>query len=121
MSKLLDGLYAYGTQAVLAATGGLIGILMREERGGWPHALLGAAGAGFVGLLVAHLCSAFNLSDDFTFVCVGVAGWLGAERTIYYLERFLLKRLSIEPDRRAIDAADNVHPIEDEMRKRGKL
>ncbi len=120
MTKLVDVLDQYVVQTVLAATGGLIGILMRDEPGGWPHMLLGAVGAGFVGLLVAHGCHAVGLSDDFTFVCVGVSGWLGAERTITYLERFLIKRFNIEKPSGETGAADNVRSFEDERRKRGE-
>jgi hypothetical protein len=120
MARLSDALYEYIVQAGLAATGGIIGSLMRDEPGGWPHMLLGAVGAGFVGLLVAHGCHALGLSDDFTFVCVGVAGWLGAERTITYLEKYLLKRFSIEPVPVDPESKDNVHSITDELRKRGK-
>lgn len=119
MAKLSDALYEYAVQAALAATGGLIGALMRDEPGGWPHVLLGAVGAGFVGLLMAHMCHAFGLSDDLTFVCVGVAGWLGAERTITYLEKILAKRLNIEPIGSDKGGADNVHSFTDELRKRG--
>lgn len=119
MSKLSDALYEYAAQAALAATGGLIGILMRDEPGGWPHTLLGAIGAGFVGLLVAHACHAMAMSDDLTFVCVGVSGWLGATRTIAYLERFLLKRFAIVSDEEN-RGSDNVHDLKEELRKRGK-
>jgi hypothetical protein len=117
--KITDSLFDYAVQAALAASGGFIGILMRGERGGWPHVLLGATGAGFVGLLVAHGCHALGLSDDYTFVCVGVAGWLGADRTITYLERILLNRFKIDvlP---ATGDADNVRQLDEVRRKRGE-
>jgi hypothetical protein len=117
MTRLTDALGEYAMQVGLAATGGLIGILMRDEPGGWPHMLLGAVGAGFVGLLIAHGCHALGLSDDFTFVCVGVGGWFGAERTLSLLERYLLKRFNITGDS-GESGADNVRSIEDELRKR---
>lgn len=83
------------SQVALAFFGGLIGALMRKEASSWQTALLGAIGAGFVGLLVAKLCHAGGVSDDLTFVFVGVSGWLGAQRTIDYLERLIESKLGI--------------------------
>ena len=89
------------SQVALAFFGGLIGALMRKEASSWQTAMLGAVGAGFVGLLVAKLCHAGGISDDLTFVFVGVSGWLGAQRTIDYLERLIESKLGvrIESDR----------------------
>lgn len=84
------------SQVALATFGGLIGALMRREASSWQTAMLGALGAGFVGLLVAKFCHATGVSDDMTFVFVGVAGWLGAARTIDYLERLLESRLGVK-------------------------
>jgi hypothetical protein len=83
------------SQVALAFFGGLIGALMRREASSWQTALLGAAGAGFVGLLVAKFCAATGVSDDMTFVFVGVAGWLGASRTIDFLETLIEKQLGV--------------------------
>lgn len=106
--KLADTLYETASQAALAFFGGLIGALMRREASSWQTALLGALGAGFVGLLVAKLCHGMGVSDDMTFVFVGVSGWLGAQRTIDYLERLLEGQLGIrvehEGRERAADA-----------------
>lgn len=86
-------------QVALAFFGGLIGALMRKEASSWQTAMLGALGAGFVGLLVAKLCHAGGVSDDLTFVFVGVSGWLGAQRTIDYLERLIESKLGVKiPD-----------------------
>lgn len=87
--KLLESF----SQIALAFFGGLIGALMRKEASTWQAALLGAFGAGFVGLLVAKLCAATGVSSDLTFVFVGVSGWLGASRTIDYLEKVIEGRL----------------------------
>ena len=89
------------SQVALAFFGGLIGALMRKEASTWQTAMLGAVGAGFVGLLVAKLCHAGGISDDLTFVFVGVSGWLGAQRTIDYLERLIESKLGlpIEPEK----------------------
>ncbi len=87
------------SQVTLAFFGGLIGALMRKEASTWQTAMLGALGAGFVGLLVAKLCHAGGVSDDLTFVFVGVSGWLGAQRTIDYLERLIESKLGVNiPD-----------------------
>jgi LydA holin phage, holin superfamily III len=74
---------------------------MREEASSWQTAMLGALGAGFVGLLVAKLCHAGGVSDDLTFVFVGVSGWLGAQRTIDYLERLIESKfgVKVEPEK----------------------
>jgi hypothetical protein len=98
--KIADEFYETLSQAALASFGGLIGALMRKEASTWQTALLGAIGAGFVGLLVAHFCHATGVSDDMTFVFVGVSGWLGAQRTIDYLERLIEGKFGVkfEPD-----------------------
>lgn len=87
------------SNAGLAFFGGLIGALMRKETATWQTALLGACGAAFVGLLVSKFCHATGVSDDMTTVFVGVSGWLGASRTIDYLEQVLEARLGVKlPD-----------------------
>lgn len=84
-----ESLITSAMQAGLAAFGGLIGGLLRKEATTVRESIIGALGAGFVGLLVARLCHGSGMSDDTTFVCVGVAGWLGATRTIDVLQRAL--------------------------------
>ncbi|AAQ73377.1 holin [Burkholderia phage BcepNY3] len=96
MNDRFDTMFTSLGQVAIAFLGGLIGALMRREASTWQTAILGACGAGFVGFLVAKLCHASGLSDDWTFVMVGVSGWLGAERTISYLERLFAARLGIE-------------------------
>lgn len=78
-------------QAGLASFGGLIGGLMRKEYATIGQSVVGALGAGFVGVLVAKLCHGSGMSDDTTFVCVAVAGWMGAARTIDLLQRTLAR------------------------------
>jgi hypothetical protein len=92
----IEELYQSAGQAGLAAFGGLVGALMRKEASTWQTAMLGAVGAGFVGLLVAKACHALGVSDDLTFVFVGVSGWLGAARTIDYLERLIESRIGVK-------------------------
>lgn len=96
MKDTFDGLAQSAGQIALAFFGGLIGALMRREASSWQTAMLGAVGAGFVGLLVAKFCHATGVSDDMTFVFVGVSGWLGAQRTIDYLERLIEGRFGVK-------------------------
>lgn len=93
-------------QVALAFFGGLIGALMRREASSWQTALLAACGAGFVGFLVAKFCRATGVSEDLTYALVGVSGWLGAARTIDYLERLIEARLGTRFPRRARDTTD---------------
>lgn len=95
-------------QVALAFFGGLIGALMRREVSNWQTALLAACGAAFAGFLVAKFCRATGVSEDLTYAFVGVAGWLGAVRTIGYLERLVephLARMGIAPRSRSTPAA----------------
>lgn len=108
--KLTDGILESASQAGLAFFGGLIGALMRREASNWQTAMLGALGAGFVGLLVAKLCHATGVSDDMTFVFVGVSGWLGAARTIDYIERMLEGKIGVALPR--VDEQASEHKTE---------
>lgn len=98
-----DEIYASVAQAALAFFGGLIGALMRREVSSWQTALLAACGAGFVGFLVAKFCRATGVSEDLTYAFVGVSGWLGAARTIDYLEKLIETRLGAKFPRRTTD------------------
>ncbi len=84
-----DAWYTGLGQVALAFFGGLIGALMRREASSWQTALLAACGAAFAGFLVAKFCRATGVSEDLTYAFVGVSGWLGAARTIGYLERLV--------------------------------
>jgi hypothetical protein len=86
--------------SAVAALGGTLGYLMREMDSGnklgfWPTILQGLS-AGFVGGLVYLACHAANLSYEWTGVIVGVCGWLGANASIQFLERFVFKKLGIK-------------------------
>lgn len=102
-----DAWYTGLGQVALAFLGGLIGALMRREASNWQTAFLAACGAGFVGFLVAKFCRATGVSEDLTYAFVGVAGWLGAARTIDYLERLLEARLGARFPRYRASAPDN--------------
>jgi len=108
-----DEWYATAAQAALAFFGGLIGALMRREVSSWQTALLAACGAGFVGFLVAKFCRATGVSEDLTYAFVGVSGWLGAARTIDYLEKLIETRLGAKFPRRTIDTPTNVPTVPD--------
>jgi hypothetical protein len=82
-------------QALLAALGGLIGVLMRKETGGWHWAILSAFASGFIGFLVAKACRAGGISDDMTYVIVGMSGWIGALRAGAFLERITLGKVGV--------------------------
>jgi hypothetical protein len=106
MRDTFDGIAQSAGQVALAFFGGLIGALMRREASTWQTAMLGAIGAGFVGLLVAKLCHATGVGDDLTFVFVGVSGWLGAQRTIDYLERLIEGKFGVkfEPENKGTES-----------------
>lgn len=78
---------------VLAILGGAIGDASRGN--GWRHSVLSGVGAGFVGLLVSKLCHYAALPDDVTFVVVGIAGWLGASRSMQVIEALIEKKLGL--------------------------
>lgn len=97
-------------QVILAFLGGLISALMRREASTWQTALLGACGAAFAGFVVAHMCRATGLSDDWSYVFVGVSGWLGAARTIGYVERLLVRHTGLEmPDDSLAEPGADAH------------
>lgn len=85
--------------AALATFGGFLGHIMRALDKSTPisygRACVEGLAAGFVGLLVMLMCSATNMSDQWTGVIVGVSGWLGANASIRMLEKLVFKKLGI--------------------------
>lgn len=86
--------------ALLAALGGFLGHVMRALDKAVPvnytRAVIEGVAAGFVGLLVMFMCNAMHLSDQWTGVVVGVAGWLGANASIRLMEKKVFKMVGID-------------------------
>src|SRR6201998_2737856 len=96
LDNIFDRINTSVGQVILAFLGGLISVLMRKEVSSGKGPVLAATGGGVAGFCVAHLCHAVDLSDDWTYVFVGVSGWLGAARTLSYLEAIFDARFRIE-------------------------
>lgn len=86
--------------ATFAALGGMLGHFVRSihknEKISWSRSFVEAFAAGFVGIIVLFMCQAMQLSEQWTGVIVGVAGWLGASATIAMLESVVRKKLGID-------------------------
>jgi hypothetical protein len=85
---------------LFACIGGALGHVLRTlDAGGhvsmW-RTLLESLAAGFVGIIVMLICQQLNLSAQWTGVCVGVCGWLGATVSIRMLERLVRSRLGVQ-------------------------
>lgn len=74
----------------LAATGGILGYIMRSMdqnvRPSLARSLVEGLAAGFAGVILLFLCQALDVDDKMIGVIVGVGGWLGASATIRRLE-----------------------------------
>lgn len=84
----------------VAAVAGGIGYALRTADGGqrptlW-RTMLEVCAAGFVGLLFKLVCEETHLSDQWTGVVVGLAGWLGANASVSLLERIIYDKLGIK-------------------------
>lgn len=86
---------------LFASLGGALGYVLRTLDAGlrvsfW-RTLLESIAAGFVGVLVMLICQQMALSAQWTGVCVGTCGWLGASVSIRMLERLVRSRLGVAP------------------------
>lgn len=84
----------------LASLGGVLGYIMRtldkpNEKIRYRRAMVEGIASGFVGLLFMLLCNAMGLSDQWTGIIVGVAGWLGANVSIVLLEAAVRKKIGL--------------------------
>nr|DAT32207.1 MAG TPA: LydA holin phage, holin superfamily III [Caudoviricetes sp.] len=84
----------------VAAVAGGIGYALRTANEGqrptlW-RTMLEVCAAGFVGLLFKLVCEETRLSDQWTGVIVGLAGWLGANASVSVLEQFVYDKLGIK-------------------------
>lgn len=86
---------------LFSAVGGALGHILRTLDAGQPvslwRTLLESLAAGFVGILVMLICQQMHLSPQWTGVCVGVCGWLGATVSIRMLERLVRSRMGVQP------------------------
>jgi urea transporter len=94
MWEMLIGI-AYVRWAIFAAVGGIIGYLIRSESINARDFIIETLGAGFMGLLVAMACTAYNLSTPITGVLVGVSALAGARATLTAMERLIKRRLNL--------------------------
>lgn len=94
-----DFIVSVALGGLLAAFSGAIGYLHRQVSGkraiSWLEGVVRALGSGVVGMLVAMLCVAMELSIPWTGFLVGTAGWLGADITMVLLEKIVHKRIGL--------------------------
>ena len=88
--------------AAFAALGGVLGHLFRTIDKGlkikWGRAAIEGVASGFIGLLFYLSCQGLGLSEQWTGVIVGVAGWLGATASIKIIELVVYKKLGVSKD-----------------------
>lgn len=80
--------------------GHLLRVIDKGQKISWLRACLESCSAGFVGFLMMLLCQAFHLTQEWTGIVVGVAGWLGASASIRMLEVLIRQRLGLDRIRR---------------------
>lgn len=83
----------------VSAVAGGIGYALRNVNEGvrptFGRTVLEMSAAGFVGLLFKLVCEEFHLSDQWTGVIVGLAGWLGANASVSVLEQIVYEKLGV--------------------------
>lgn len=86
--------------AAFAAVGGFIGSVFRtidkRQKLNLGRSTIEGIAASFVGCLIYFMCQAFNLSDSWTGVIVGLSGWMGASASVGLLEAVVYKKFGIE-------------------------
>jgi hypothetical protein len=96
--------FMYGA---FASFGGVMGYAMRTIHNAgkvtFCRGVIEGASAGFVGMIVCLLCQAMKLSDQWTGVCVGVFGWMGANVTMMLLEKIVVAKFGLPQETSAND------------------
>lgn len=85
-------------QALMAGAGGIIAALLRKETHSWSDTLIAGAGAVFLGFIVAKICRVSGCNEDVSIIITSLSGWLGAERTSHYLEKFVARKLGLSKE-----------------------
>ncbi len=85
-------------QALMAGAGGIIAALLRKETHTWSETLIAGAGAIFLGFIVAKICRVSGCNEDVSIIITSLSGWLGAERTSHYLEKWVARKLGLSED-----------------------
>lgn len=84
----------------LAAMAGGLGYVTRvldnDERVRAGRTVIEVMSAAFVGLLFKLVCDEVGLSDRWTGVVVGLAGWLGASASVRMLENLVYDKLGLK-------------------------
>lgn len=78
---------------LLALIGGLVSYLVNTESYSFKGFLVKGIGSGFSGFLIGLLCIYFQVPTNMSFAISGTFGYLGAEVTIVFLHKYLIKHL----------------------------
>lgn len=88
---------------LLAAVAGGLGYVTRKLDDGGNLSVgrtcVEVLSAAFVGLLFKLVCDEFEMSDRWTGVIVGLAGWLGASASVRLLENLVYDKLGLKEKR----------------------
>ena len=87
---------------LFAATGGLLGYLMRtidqDEKPNFYKGMVEFFASGFVGVIGMLLCKAFEFDVIWAGVICGVFGWMGAKSSIVLITNALRRKLGVSRD-----------------------
>ncbi|WP_223521509.1 phage holin family protein [Pseudomonas sp. GL-B-19] len=94
-----SGFFSSWAYVVIAATGGVIGHMMRKLGARQTIKLgetaLQGVGAAFAGYLVLLGCRSAGVTPEVSGVIIGLCGWLGADATLVLLQSYIYKKLNI--------------------------
>ncbi|MDI2145902.1 phage holin family protein [Pseudomonas sp. ITA] len=87
------------TYIAIAATGGVLGHMMRKLGSKQPirigETVLQGVGAAFAGYLVLLVCRSLDVPPDTSGVIIGLCGWLGADATLMLLQDYIYKKIKV--------------------------